>query len=151
MGSFKIEIEAVGGHGDDRKAEAGDHLDLAKGNTPDSIAYEFVAMLRDKGFFQNGGSATLTHWPGTKTEVVDDLIACRRLHGSFSNPKEDEDGILQFFVFDHLPPHLSAISKPFAEAARRLVRTLPRNAERTVALRKLLEAKDAAVRALITK
>jgi hypothetical protein len=31
--------------------------------------------------------------------------------------------------------------------AKRIVTLLPRNAERTVALRKLLEAKDAAVRA----
>jgi hypothetical protein len=40
-----------------------------------------------------------------------------------------------------------AVSKPFCELARHLVETLPRNAERTVALRKLLEGKDAAVRA----
>ena len=33
------------------------------------------------------------------------------------------------------------------ELARQLVEALPRNAERSVALRKLLEAKDAAVRA----
>lgn len=32
-----------------------------------------------------------------------------------------------------------------------LVNTLPRNPERTVALRKLLEAKDAAVRAVLAK
>lgn len=59
--------------------------------------------------------------------------------------------ILQFFKFDHLPPHLQAVSKPFGEHAQHLVDTLPRNPERTVALRKLLEAKDAAVRALLAK
>ena len=32
-----------------------------------------------------------------------------------------------------------------------IVRDLPRNPERTVALRKLMEAKDAAVRALVAK
>ena len=59
--------------------------------------------------------------------------------------------ILQFFVYEHLPPHLQVVSKPFGDLARSLVDTLPRNPERTVALRKLLEAKDAAVRALVAK
>lgn len=57
--------------------------------------------------------------------------------------------ICQFFAFDHLPPHLAAVSRPFCELAQRIVDILPRNPERTVALRKLLEAKDAAVRALV--
>lgn len=56
------------------------------------------------------------------------------------------DTLLQFFAFEHLRPDLAAVSQPFGELARRIVDTLPRNAERTVALRKLLEAKDAAVR-----
>jgi hypothetical protein len=59
--------------------------------------------------------------------------------------------ILQFFAFAHLPAHLQAVSKPFGEMAQQIVDTLPRNPERTVALRKLLEAKDAAVRALLAK
>ncbi len=62
-----------------------------------------------------------------------------------------EDALLQFFQFDHLPPHLKEVSRPFCELAVNVVDTLPRNAERTVALRKLLEAKDCAVRALIMK
>ena len=57
--------------------------------------------------------------------------------------------ILQFFEHDHLPDKLAKISRPFAGLAAKLVETLPRNPERTVALRKLLEAKDAAVRAAI--
>lgn len=59
--------------------------------------------------------------------------------------------ILQFFAYSHLPPHLQAVSKPFGDMAHQIVDTLPRNPERTVALRKLLEAKDAAVRALVAK
>ena len=58
---------------------------------------------------------------------------------------------LQFFAYDHLPEHLKAVSAPFGELAQRVVETLPRNPERTVALRKLLEAKDCAVRALLWK
>ena len=57
--------------------------------------------------------------------------------------------IMQFFAYAHLPPHLQEVSRPFGEMAERIVSTLPRNPERTVALRKLLEAKDAAVRALL--
>lgn len=55
--------------------------------------------------------------------------------------------IMQFFAWEHLPPHLQAVSRRFGELAQAIVDTLPRNPERTVALRKLLEAKDAAVRA----
>lgn len=59
--------------------------------------------------------------------------------------------ILQFFAYAHLPPHLQSVSKPFGDLAQQIVDTVPRNPERTVALRKLLEAKDAAVRALVAK
>lgn len=59
--------------------------------------------------------------------------------------------IIQFFAYAHLPPHLQEVSRPFGDLAEQIVATLPRNPERTVALRKLLEAKDAAVRALVAK
>lgn len=59
--------------------------------------------------------------------------------------------LMQFFSYTHLPEHLQKISQPFADMALRIVKTLPRNPERTVALRKLLESKDAAVRALLFK
>ena len=61
----------------------------------------------------------------------------------------DREAILQFFAFRHLPPALQDVSRPFCDVAETIVATLPRNPERTVALRKLLEAKDAAVRAAL--
>lgn len=64
---------------------------------------------------------------------------------------EDREHILQFFAYAHLPDRLQQVSIPFAELAEEIVGTLPRNPERTVALRKLLEAKDAAVRAALAK
>lgn len=98
---------------------------------------------------------------------------------------DDADRIMQFFTYAHLPPHLQARSKPFADLAAKifdlspevadgfaalseLIReTTPPNPETTVALdkinqsrcaagkglalRRLLEGKDAAVRALIAK
>ena len=57
------------------------------------------------------------------------------------------DRMMQFFAYSHLPPHLQAVSKPFGDLAQLIVDTLPSNAERTAGLRKLLEAKDCAVRA----
>lgn len=60
---------------------------------------------------------------------------------------DQPEHIMQFFAFAHLPLELQAVSAQFATVAVQLVQTLPRNPERTVALRKLLEAKDAAVRA----
>lgn len=63
----------------------------------------------------------------------------------------DKEHIEQFFAFAHLPPAMQEVSRPFGELAARIIDTLPRNPERTVALRKLLEAKDAAVRAAIAK
>lgn len=59
------------------------------------------------------------------------------------------DRMLQFFSYAHLPEHLQAVSAPFCELATQIVDTLPMNPERTVALRKLLEAKDCAVRAVL--
>jgi hypothetical protein len=58
--------------------------------------------------------------------------------------------VLQFFAYAHLPLHLQDISRPFCELAER-VAAGPSNPETTVALRKLLEAKDAAVRAFLAR
>ena len=66
-------------------------------------------------------------------------------------PVQQTEHILQFFEYAHLPKHLQEVSRPFGELARIVLMTLPRNPERTVALRKLLESKDAAVRALVSK
>jgi len=60
---------------------------------------------------------------------------------------EPKEPMLQFFRWEHLPPHLQCHSRPFADLADKLLESLPRNPKRTVALRKLLEAKDCAVRA----
>lgn len=81
----------------------------------------------------------------------------------FGKPPEVEH-IMQFFAYEHLPTHLQEVSKPFADLARAIVGDergmpagmstqfpIPRNPERTIALRKLLEAKDAAVRARLAQ
>lgn len=67
----------------------------------------------------------------------------------FTTDEIAADPILRFFHYAHLPPVLQDRSKPFCDLARHIIHTTPRNAERTVALRKLLEAKDAGVRAAL--
>lgn len=54
--------------------------------------------------------------------------------------------ILKFFSYAHLPKHLQERSEPFAKLADELAFG-PQNDETAAALRKLLEAKDCAVRA----
>ena len=58
--------------------------------------------------------------------------------------------ILRYFTYTHLPLELQAISEPFHTLAHTMAETLQGNsdeAEVTVGLRKLLEAKDCFVRA----
>lgn len=57
--------------------------------------------------------------------------------------------IMRFFDYEHLPENLQKISRPFHDLALIIERTVPPSAERTVAFRKLLESKDAAVRAAL--
>jgi hypothetical protein len=63
------------------------------------------------------------------------------------SPLVSVEPMMQFFDYQHLPPHLREISAKFFDLATDLVVTLPRNPERSAMLRKLLEAKDCAVRA----
>ncbi|WP_211239461.1 hypothetical protein [Jiangella gansuensis] len=56
--------------------------------------------------------------------------------------------ILQYFAYDHLPAYLQGVSRPFAELAADMADRLD-GPELTVCLRKLLEAKDCAVRAAL--
>jgi hypothetical protein len=77
-------------------------------------------------------------------------MATSEIHPAPIEFNEDQiaaDPILRYFHYAHLPPALQVISAQFCALADELVQYLPRNPERTVALRKLLEAKDCAVRA----
>lgn len=78
MGNFRIVVNAVGGHGEERDKGHGETLSLDVGI--DGICKRFAEELK-----QNGCSvteATLTHWPGTDSQVVDNLLSGKRL-GSF--------------------------------------------------------------------
>lgn len=63
------------------------------------------------------------------------------------------DHSTRYFKFSHLPAHLQAVSKPFSDLARTISERQHREgtdwAQTELALTLLLQAKDAAVRALI--
>ncbi len=67
--------------------------------------------------------------------------------GLVEEPVMAEERMMKWFEFGHLPQHLQDVSKPFGDLAATVVAECEGGPERTVALRKLLEAKDAAVRA----
>src|SRR5262245_50459802 len=86
-------------------------------------------------------------------DTIDGITAIINRHKSRSertkamNEKSNEnqaapptEHILQFFAYEHLPVHLQTASQPFHALAHQIVADLPRNPERTEALRKLLEA-----------
>lgn len=61
------------------------------------------------------------------------------------------DRLLKFFAYAHLrDSNLRDTSKMFHDLAHRVASEIPVGPERTVALRKLLEAKDCAIRATLS-
>jgi hypothetical protein len=82
-------------------------------------------------------------------EVVEGPIQHRSPAARLDGRHPSTVGLLRWFSYEHLPPHLGAISQRFHSLAHELVALLPDDPELTVALRKLLEGKDAAVRCAI--
>ena len=84
MGSFRIEIQGVGGHGCQREVKSGDKVaGCGSENCPDCLAREFVKQLASKGMLSNYGTssepgnlvyAKLIHWPYGHGTVTDDLL-----------------------------------------------------------------------------
>ena len=59
--------------------------------------------------------------------------------------------LMQYFTYAHLPAHLQEISQPLAELVTAMLLKLPMNIETEAFVRKMLEAKDCAVRAKLYK
>jgi len=55
--------------------------------------------------------------------------------------------LLRWFAFAHLGDKPRAVAEAFFSLASAITRGIPASAERTIALRKLLESRDAALRA----
>lgn len=103
---------------------------------------------------RNSVTGAVAHWACVRARPAERMceLSNAAMEADMTEQAQQQpEHISQFFVYAHLPSHLQEVSKPFGELAERIVTTLPRNPERTVALRKLLEAKDAAVRALLAK
>lgn len=58
--------------------------------------------------------------------------------------------IIEYFEYSHLPEKLQVISAPLCELAKKMDKDLPESAEKSAGLRKLLEAKDCFVRAVLS-
>lgn len=91
MGTFRVEVQAVGGHGCQREVKDGGVVTgCGQPSCPDCITREYVAKLKATGTSFSFGStdpnhssyAKLTHWPGQEIAVVDDLLTGVRT-GSF--------------------------------------------------------------------
>lgn len=90
MGTFRVEVQAVGGHGCQRDIKAwGTVSDCGQPGCVDCIARRFVKAFKDAGahFDATGsiasvGYAKLTHWPHGNGTVSDDLLTGIR-SGSF--------------------------------------------------------------------
>ena len=57
--------------------------------------------------------------------------------------------VIKFFAYEHLPPKLQEISRPICELALQMEDVLPDGPEKSAGMRKLLEAKDCFVRAIL--
>lgn len=90
MGTFRVEVQAMGGHGCVREAKDGATVAGCGNETcPDCITREYIAKLKKTGVSfvpstnpDNDGYARLTHWPGHPDSVVDNLLTGIR-KGSF--------------------------------------------------------------------
>jgi hypothetical protein len=84
MGNFRIEIQAVGGHGCSRDVKSGGKVEGCKSPTcPDCLAREFVQKLKAAGVYLEQHPTTepgcltyakLVHWPYGHGTVTDDLL-----------------------------------------------------------------------------
>jgi hypothetical protein len=81
MGDFRIIIDAVGGHGQDRSKKDGERVNFAEGgaSAPEVIAKALVSALIGSGCSVQ--SAKVIHWPADNYEgrdpekqIVDDLL-----------------------------------------------------------------------------
>lgn len=81
---------------------------------------------------------TKSHNKKTPAELMDEV------------PKDTpSQAILRFFQVGHLPVKLQAVAEPFCKLAQHIEDSAPAGPEKTTCLRKLLEAKDCAVRASV--
>lgn len=91
MGDFRIIIDAVGGHGQDRDKKNGETVDFGTDtlNSPEAAVKKFLEEFGKSNSIQK---AVIVHWPldnyggqlenGRSTQIVDDLLTGKRV-GNF--------------------------------------------------------------------
>lgn len=72
-------------------------------------------------------------------------------HSDFNDRHPGTVRLLQYFTWAHLPEHLRPISAELAGVAFSMTNQLADGPELTAGLRKLLESKDAFIRAMATQ
>lgn len=121
----------------------------AKGVAPSDAAAEHIQACNDadQRETETAGAYAATREVAHEVDGEIDRLAPEQL----SNMVTDTSAaaLLKFFACSHLPDRLQAVVGPFGALAVDLVNLVPSSAERTMALRKLLEAKDCAVRAAL--
>ncbi len=137
MGNWKIEIEGIGAH------------DNGTPSCADVIARVALGLLVAHN--QNVSKARFVVCQPSGEEIESTDLRADPIDAPLQLERAAPEHIMQFFAWSHLPAHLQAVSRLFGHLAETIVDALPRNPERTVALRKLLEAKDAACRARVAK
>lgn len=137
MGNFKIEIRGVGAHHNDKPTDANE---IAK----------LLAKLVKRHAVELKSARFVVETPAGDELSSEDLFA-EAPDAELDVERAAPEHIAQFFAWEHLPAPLAFVSSLFGHLAETITAVLPRNPERTVALRKLLEAKDAAVRAKVAR
>ena len=139
----RLESFQAGPYASDYNAAALDHIRSAQGCLHDRTRARMAQGIE-------GTHAVGTESQDRSTDGIAAAIESATLgDASAQRQAADVEPILKFFAFEHLPERLANISRPFSGLAYRIFHTQPAGAERTTALRKLLEAKDAAVRAAL--
>jgi hypothetical protein len=145
MGNYRITIEGIGAHhGFDAgcaEIKARRLIGDLVGAGHNDVSGKLEALIGDGTTWTPNPDMPSVELAG----AADETAAITRVFD------DSGDHVAQFFAYAHLPPHLRSVSRMFALLAVDIIQSCPRNPERTVALRKLLEAKDAAVRAALAK
>lgn len=81
MGQFVVHVDAVGNHGCQREVKDGEVVaGCGQPGCTDCVTRRYLADL--KATSATVSTATITHWPGSESEVRDDLLTGLR-SGSF--------------------------------------------------------------------
>lgn len=109
-----------------------------KENTEDVNRDGIIVSFGEKQEFNNWQKIRRSSNVGTSTALA-----------GKESPLGTNERMLQWFAYSHLPEPLKVISWFFFQLAHQVCDSCEPGPERTVALRKLLEAKDAAVRSKV--